>query len=150
MLTPGGVVKLMDFGLAKKSTRHNLTLTKLTKTGTVMGSLYYMSPEQIRGSKPDSCSDLYSVGVSLYELVTGKRPFDGDSQFAIMAAHMEKIPVPPVALDPKLPRLLNDAVLMSVAKEPNARFQTAEAFLNALSGVAPAAQPAGRPRGGPG
>src|ERR1700694_4974567 len=88
MLTPGGAVKLMDFGIAKAATDQ-----KLTMTGTTMGSLYYMSPEQIQGSAGlDPRSDLYSLGVSLYELVTGKRPFDGDSHYAIMAAHLEKTP----------------------------------------------------------
>ncbi len=129
MLTPNGVVKLMDFGIAKASSDH-----KLTMTGTTMGSLYYMSPEQIQGAANlDARADLYSVGVSLYEMVTGKRPFDGDSQFAIMSAHLEKTPVPPVTLDPRLPQALNDIILMSVAKAPDARFQTAKAFRNALS-----------------
>ena len=127
----------MDFGIAKASTDQRLTMT-----GTTMGSLYYMSPEQIQGaSNIDARADLYSVGVSLYELVTGKRPFDGDSQFAIMSAHLEKTPVPPVAIDPKLPQALNDAILMSVAKDPAARFQTAGAFRNALANVIPAAAP---------
>jgi serine/threonine-protein kinase len=106
-----------------------------------------MSPEQIQGvTAPDARSDLYSVGVSLYELVTGKRPFDGDSQFAIMSAHLQGTPVPPVTIDPRLPQLLNDVILMLVAKDPNARFQTAGAVRNALSNVfaeekAPAAAP---------
>ena len=81
-------------------------------TGTTMGSLYYMSPEQIQGSANlDARSDLYSLGVSLYELVTGKRPFDGDSQFSIMSAHLQNTPTPPIALDPKLPQALNDIIL---------------------------------------
>ena len=75
------------------------------------------------------------MGVSLYELVTGKRPFDGDSQFAIMSAHLQGTPVPPVTIDPRLPQLLNDVILMSVAKDANARFQTAGAVRNALSNV---------------
>ena len=136
MLTPSGVVKLMDFGIAKASADN-----KLTMTGTTMGSVYYMSPEQIQGvATLDGRADLYSVGVTLYELVTGKRPFDGESQYSIMAAHLEKSPVPPMALDPRLPRALNDAILMAVAKDPNARFQTAAAFRNALAGVAAAIQ----------
>ena len=132
MLTPAGAVKLMDFGIAK-ATADN----KLTMTGTTMGSVYYMSPEQIQGvATLDGRADIYSVGVTLYELVTGKRPFDGESQYSIMAAHLEKTPVPPITLDPQLPQALNDAILMAVSKDPNARFQTAGAFRNALIGVA--------------
>jgi serine/threonine-protein kinase len=132
LLTKAGVVKLMDFGIAKAATDN-----KLTMTGTTLGSLYYMSPEQIQGTVAlDARSDLYSVGITLYQIVTGRRPFDGDSQYAIMAAHLEKVPVPPVSLDPSLPQALNDLILMSVAKDPNARFQTAGAFRNALAAVA--------------
>jgi serine/threonine-protein kinase len=128
MLMPNGVVKLMDFGIAKAATDRRLTMT-----GTTMGSLYYMSPEQIQGAADlDARADLYSVGISLYELTTGKRPFDGDSQFAIMSAHLEKQPVPPINLDASLPPALNDIILLSVAKEPAQRFQTADAFRKAL------------------
>jgi serine/threonine-protein kinase len=131
MLTPKGTMKLMDFGIAKGAADR-----KLTMTGTTMGSLYYMSPEQIKGmANLDARSDLYSVGVSLYELVTGKKPFDGDSQFAIMAAHLEKVPVPPITLDTNLPALLNDVILMSIAKDPEQRFQSAQAFGAALGSV---------------
>ena len=134
MMLVSGTVKLMDFGIAKAAGDQRLTMT-----GTTMGSLYYMSPEQIKGASDlDARADLYSVGVSLYELVTGKRPFDGDSQFAIMSAHLEKNPVPPVTLDPSLPESLNDLILMSVEKDPNQRFQTAAAFRNALGGFAAA------------
>jgi serine/threonine protein kinase len=128
ILTASGVVKLMDFGIAKAASDHRLTMT-----GTTIGSLYYMSPEQIKGSANlDARADIYSAGVSLYELVTGKRPFDGDSQFAIMAAHLESTPVPPIAVDPLLPEALNDAILMAVAKDRDTRFQTADAFRKAL------------------
>ncbi len=138
MLTRDGVIKLMDFGIAKSATDRRLTMT-----GTTMGSLYYMSPEQIRGDTAlDARADLYSVGVSLYELVTGRHPFDGDSQFAIMTAHLEKNPVPPVEIDPKLPASLNEIILMSVLKDPNTRFQTAGAFRNALGSVEAPAPPA--------
>src|ERR1039457_6789628 len=103
MLTPEGVMKLMDFGIAKAATD-----PKLTKTGLLCGSPFYMSPEQIQGvTAPDARSDLYSVGVSLYELVTGKRPFDGESQFAIMSAHLQGTPVPPITVDPRLPKMLD-------------------------------------------
>ncbi|MEO8369469.1 MAG: serine/threonine-protein kinase [Candidatus Solibacter sp.] len=138
IVTPNGVVKLMDFGIARSTADH-----KLTQTGTTVGSLYYMSPEQIQGaSEPDARSDLYSVGVSLYELVTGKRPFDGDSQFAIMSAHLQGTPIPPVKVDPKLPQLLNDVILMAVAKDAESRFQTAGALRNALGNVARDLNPA--------
>jgi serine/threonine-protein kinase len=138
MLTPAGVVKLMDFGIARSAADN-----KLTQTGTTVGSLYYMSPEQIQGiTAPDARSDIYSVGVSLYELVTGKRPFDGDSQFAIMSAHLQGTPIPPVTIDPRLPQLLNDVILMAVAKDANARFQTAGAVRNALSSLVSEPKPA--------
>jgi eukaryotic-like serine/threonine-protein kinase len=138
ILTDSGVIKLMDFGIAKAADDR-----KLTMTGTTMGSLYYMSPEQIQGSANlDARSDLYSVGVTLYELVTGKRPFDGDSQFSIMSAHLQNTPTPPIVLDPKLPQPLNDIILLAVTKDPDRRFQTAAAFANALRSVTPAAQPA--------
>jgi len=131
MLTANGTVKLMDFGIAKAAADRRLTMT-----GTTMGSLYYMSPEQIKGmATTDARSDLYSVGVSLYEIATGKKPFDGDSQFAIMAAHLEKTPVPPITLDNKLPQDLNDVILMAIAKEPDQRFQSAKAFAGALGSV---------------
>ncbi len=127
MLMADGTVKLMDFGIAKGADDR-----KLTMTGGTIGSVYYMPPEQIRGETVDARSDLYSVGVSLYELVTGKHAFDGDSQFAIMAAHLEKTPPPPITIDPKLPQALNDLILLSVTREADRRFQTADAFRNAL------------------
>jgi serine/threonine-protein kinase len=130
MLTTGGTVKLMDFGIAKTADR------QLTMTGVTVGSLYYMSPEQINGTKDlDARSDLYSLGVSLYEIVTRKRPFDGDSQFAIMAAHLEKLPVLPTALDPSVPPILSDVILVSIAKDPAQRFQSAQEFAAALDRV---------------
>jgi serine/threonine-protein kinase len=127
MVTEGGVVKLMDFGIAKAAGDRRLTLT-----GTTMGSLYYMSPEQIKGTELDARSDLYSLGVSLYELVTGARPFRGESDFSIMSAHLEKLPVPPIEVDPKLPAALNEVIMMSIAKDPAQRFQSASAFQKAL------------------
>src|SRR5579885_1673487 len=130
MLTAGGVVKLMDFGIAKPAGDRRLTMT-----GTTMGSLYYMPPEQVKSETIDARADLYSLGVSLYELVTGRRPFQGDSNYAIMAAHLQQLPVPPIEVAPNLPRGLNDIILMALAKDPGQRFQSADAFRAALSSV---------------
>jgi serine/threonine-protein kinase len=103
-----------------------------------------MSPEQINGAELDARSDLYSLGISLYELVTRARPFQGDSDYSIMAAHLEAKPVPPIQLDPSLPAIFNDIILMSIAKDPAQRFQTADAFRRALDSMvaAPIPKPA--------
>jgi serine/threonine-protein kinase len=130
MLTPQGVIKIMDFGIARSGNDPGLTMA-----GTTLGSLYYMSPEQVQGLPADERSDLYSVGVSLYELVTGQRPFQAHSDYSIMAAHMQEIPKPPMDVMASLPQALNDLVLVAMAKKPEERFQTADAFRNALKGV---------------
>jgi serine/threonine-protein kinase len=131
MLTPNGVVKLMDFGIAKPSADR-----KLTQTGRTVGSLYYMSPEQIQGAEDlGPRADLYSLGVSLYEMVTRTRPFQGDSDYSIMAAHLNSQPIPPVEVDPTLPPMLSDVILMAIAKDPDQRFQSADAFRKALESV---------------
>jgi len=136
MLTPQGVIKLMDFGIARGGEDRSLTMT-----GTTMGSLNYMSPEQVKGEPTDARSDLYSCGVSLYEMVTGQRPFVATSDYSIMAAHVRETPKPPVDLHPGLPATLNEIILMAIAKDPSQRFQTADAFRNALSSVPVAASP---------
>ena len=131
IITPSGVVKLMDFGIAKM-----VADRKLTQTGRTVGSLYYMSPEQIKGAADlDPRSDLYSLGISLYEMVTGARPFQGDSEYSIMAAHLETNPPPPIQVDPNLPPALSEIILMSLEKDPAQRFQTADAFRSALLSV---------------
>ena len=130
MVMPDGAVKLMDFGIANVAND-----PKLTGTGVTVGSPYYMSPEQIRGELPDPRSDIYSLGIMLYEMVTGRRPINGDSQFSIMSAHLNDVPTPPIALDHTLPAGLNEIILMSIAKQAERRFQTADAFLNALESV---------------
>jgi hypothetical protein len=130
MLTPMGMVKLMDFGIAKLASDR-----KLTKTGLMVGSVYYMSPEQIEGRDLDVRSDLYSLGITLYEIATGQRPFTGDSEYKIMAGHLKEAPQPPREIDPTLPQELNDIILIALAKDPAQRFQSAEAFRGALSSV---------------
>ncbi len=138
MLTPQGVVKLMDFGIARAGEDHTLT-----QTGTTLGSISYMSPEQVRGQAIDARSDLYSLGISLYEMVTGQLPFQGNSDYNVMAAQVKDAARPPIELQPGLPSALNEIILMAIAKDPAARFQTADAFRNALASVrsAPAARP---------
>ena len=128
MLTRQGVVKLMDFGIAHTEGE----VKKLTATGSTLGSISYMSPEQVRGEATDERSDLYSLGISLYEMVTGQRPFDAGSSFSIMAAHINEAPRPPIELHPGLPPIVNDIILTSIAKLPAQRFQTADAFRQAV------------------
>jgi len=130
MLTPQGVVKLMDFGIARSSTDGSLT-----STGTTLGSLNYMPPEQVRGESADARSDIYSFGVSLYEMLTGKLPFQGDSQYSLMTAHLNQTPAEPITLRGDLPAGLNEIIMMAIAKDPANRFQTADAVRAALSSV---------------
>jgi serine/threonine-protein kinase len=130
MLTPQGMVKVMDFGIARSD--KDLTLTM---AGTSLGTINYMSPEQVKGEATDPRSDLYSVGVCLYEMVTGKKPFAAGSDYSIMTAHVNEVPRPPVELQPGLPAALNEIILMAIAKDPGRRFQTAAAFRNALNSV---------------
>ena len=132
MLTPKGVVKLMDFGIARQDGD-----VAITSTNSTVGSIAYMSPEQVKGEHVDPRSDLYSVGVSLYELITGQRPFVGDTGFSIMRAHLEMMPKPPIELRPDLPAAISDLILMSVAKDPAKRFQSADAFSRAIASVFP-------------
>ncbi len=128
MLTSQGIVKLMDFGIAHTDDESG----KLTAPGSTLGSMSYMSPEQIKGEATDERSDLYSLGISLYEMVTGEKPFHGDSNFSIMAAHINQAPRPPIDVHPGLPKLVNDIILTSIAKAPEQRFQSADAFRNAI------------------
>jgi len=137
MLTPLGVVKLMDFGIARSGTDGSLT-----STGTTLGSLNYMPPEQVRGEAADARSDLYSFGISLYELLTGKLPFQGDSQYSLMTAQLNQQPASPISLRADVPPALNEIILMAMAKEPADRFQSADAFSNALGSVPVSAAPA--------
>ncbi len=130
MLTTQGVIKLMDFGIARSGDERGLTMT-----GTTLGSIGYMSPEQVKGDPVDERSDLYSVGIVLYEFVTSRRPFLANSEYSIMAAHLNQAPTPPLELNPGLPAALNEIILMAIAKEPAKRFQTADAFANALTTV---------------
>lgn len=127
MLTEKGIIKLLDFGIARAATDISQTQTR-----TTAGSLHYMSPEQIKGDAADARADLYALGISLYQMVTGRRPYSGDSEYALMAAHMHQMPVPPMQLNPSIGQYLNDIILTAIAKDSAARFQTAASFKQAL------------------
>jgi serine/threonine protein kinase len=136
MVTPGGVVKLMDFGIARSGVESNLT-----RPGTSMGSLAYMSPEQVRGGTVDARSDIYSTGVMMYELFTGRRPFQADSAYGILNQQCNDAPKPPIEVNPQLPPALSDLILCAMAKDPANRFQNAQAVSNALRHVFAAQAP---------
>ncbi len=131
MVTSQGVVKLMDFGIAKSRTEQDLT-----RPGTTMGSLYYMSPEQVRGGTVDARSDIYSVGVMMYELLAGRRPFVADSAYEILNQQCNVVPQAPVEVNHQLSSPLSDIIVCAMAKDPANRFQNAQALSNALRQVA--------------
>jgi serine/threonine-protein kinase len=101
----------------------------------MVGSLNYMAPEQFTGDRVTALADIYSVGITLYELVTRQLPFTGSTTYEIMSAHLHKNPVPPNQLNPNLPLFLCQAIERSMAKDPARRFQSADEFRLALNGV---------------
>ncbi len=128
VIAPDGTVKLTDFGLARQTAN-----PRITQTGTPAGSPYYMSPEQIHGVAPvDARSDVYSTGAVLYEVAAGRRPFEGESAFEVMQAHVECAPPAPIEIEPTLSPALNQAILTALAKDPGQRFQSAAEFRDAL------------------
>jgi serine/threonine-protein kinase len=127
IVMPDGVVKVTDFGIARAGGSERLTMT-----GMALGSLYYMSPEQIQGAAPDARSDLYSLGVTLYEMVTGVPPFRGENEYAVMHAHLTQEAPPPEAVTPALPTEISTVILRAMAKAPDQRFQSADEFRTAL------------------
>jgi serine/threonine-protein kinase len=130
MITPEGQAKLLDFGMAFKAAD-----LSVTRPGFILGSLHYMSPEQVRGERVDARSDLYSVGVTLYEIVTGRRPFDGSTEYEVMTGHLQQIPKWPSDVNAAIPYSLSVTLLKAMAKDPAERFQSATEFLNALTHI---------------
>jgi serine/threonine protein kinase len=127
ILTSAGFVKLTDFGIAQAA-----GATRVTKAGVALGSIHYMSPEQVKSGTLDGRSDIYSLGVSFYEMVTGKLPLDGSTEYSIMIAHLEETPVPPSDLNPSIPVAISAIILKAMAKEPEDRFQSAQEMQAAL------------------
>ncbi len=130
MITPQGQTKLLDFGMAFKAAD-----LSVTRPGYVVGSLHYMSPEQVRGERVDARSDLYSVGVTLYEVLTGRRIFEGGTEYDIMTGHLQQTPKWPSDINPAIPYSLSVTLLKALAKDPAERFQSAKEFLNALNHI---------------
>ena len=122
MLNRQGEIKVMDFGIARAVADTQATMTQ---TAQVIGTAQYLSPEQARGERVDARSDLYSVGCLLYELLTGRPPFTGDSPVAIAYQHVREDPVPPSRVDPELPAWADAIVLRAMEKDPADRYQSA-------------------------
>jgi eukaryotic-like serine/threonine-protein kinase len=123
LITREGAVKVADFGIARAISDSGDQ--NLTKTGSVMGTATYFSPEQARGAQVDPRSDIYSLGVVLYEMITGRPPFAGDSAVAIAYKHVQENPVPPRQIDPHLPETLEAITLKTLAKNPANRYPSA-------------------------
>ncbi len=140
MLTRGAEVKVMDFGIARAVSDTQATMTQ---TAQVIGTAQYLSPEQARGERVDARSDLYSTGCLLYELLTGRPPFTGDSPVAIAYQHVRENPIPPSQVNPEIPPWADAIVLKAMAKDPADRYQSAAEMRTdiqrALSGVPVAA-----------
>lgn len=127
MLLRDGTIKVMDFGIARFNRENNKTMSEKT-----IGSVHYISPEQARGDITDERSDIYSVGVALYEMLTGKKPYDGDTPVAIALKHMQSTPQKPTELNSTIPEGLEQIVLRAMQKEPAARYQTAGEMITDL------------------
>ena len=118
-------VKLIDFGIAAKSGARRLTFTNLSQ---VMGTAEYISPEQVKGKRGDARSDLYALGIMLYEMLTGKTPFSGDNPFLIMNDRLLNNPVPPREIDPSISPALQEIVYRVLERDPKSRYASAHEF----------------------
>ncbi|MCF3964810.1 Stk1 family PASTA domain-containing Ser/Thr kinase [Streptomyces fuscigenes] len=142
MITQRGVVKVMDFGIARAM---QSGVTSMTQTGMVVGTPQYLSPEQALGRGVDARSDLYSVGIMLFQLLTGRLPFDADSPLAIAYAHVQEEPSAPSSINRSVTRGADALVARALRKNPNERFPSASAMRDETSRVLPSAGQAGPP-----
>ncbi|MBW1862784.1 MAG: serine/threonine protein kinase [Deltaproteobacteria bacterium] len=129
ILTPDGQVKITDFGIARIE---DPSAPQQTQAGEILGTPVYMSPEQVIGRPADGRSDLYSLGVILYELSTGRRPFGGDNLAVIFRAITQDAPVEPATVDSSISPALSGLIVKSLDKNPDKRFQTGKAMAQAL------------------
>jgi beta-lactam-binding protein with PASTA domain/predicted Ser/Thr protein kinase len=120
LVGPEGRLKVTDFGIARSGA------SQMTEVGSIIGTAQYLSPEQARGAQVDQTSDLYSVGVVLYEMLTGQVPFTGDTPLEIAMKHLSEVPRPPSELRPEVPHDLDSVVLRALAKDPGERYQSAD------------------------
>ena len=128
IITEDGIAKVTDFGIAKA-----VSNSTITAFGTTIGSVHYFSPEQAKGGFTDAKSDLYSLGVVMYEMLTGKVPFDADTPVSVALKHMQEDPKEPIELNPEIPSAVNQIVIKAMQKEPSARYQNATEMLHDLS-----------------
>ena len=128
IITEDGVAKVTDFGIAKA-----VSNSTITAFGTTLGSVHYFSPEHARGGYTDAKSDLYSLGVVMYEMVTGRVPFDADTPVSIALKHMQEKPVDPMRLNPSIPLAVNQIIMKAMQKDPNSRYQSATEMLKDLN-----------------
>lgn len=130
MITRDNVVKVTDFGIARA-----VTSSTIVRAGNVIGSVHYFSPEQACGGAVDFKSDIYSMGVVLYEMITGRVPFDAENPVAIAKMHVDNEVIPPKEVNPEIPESLSDIVLKAMAKQPMKRYQTPAAMAADLKQV---------------
>jgi serine/threonine-protein kinase len=121
-----GRVRVTDFGIARAG------VSDMTETGSVMGTAQYLSPEQAQGKPVDARSDLYSIGIVLYELLTGRVPFDAESPVSVALMQVSEPPVPPMEVNPEVPPALDAVTLRAMEKDPGRRYQDADEFIAAL------------------
>jgi eukaryotic-like serine/threonine-protein kinase len=127
MLTPDGRTKLMDLGIAR-----SIDGDSITHASSILGTAGYISPEQARGDPVDHRSDIYSLGCVLYEMLTGRQPFEAQDPLAVAYKHVHEAPVPPTSLEPSIPPALEAVILRAMEKEPAARFQSVADLASAL------------------